>query len=353
MIDHQTSWAYDSGNMLMLFNCTKSRPTHRCVRSDALHLRRRHAMPSLIGMLLLAMVVDVAVAVAAPLPPARPSELLRDSAESTQAPPEAETAEPQQPSPVPEVETRERQELPRACAALAEAGVIIASAVQDLTIPRPCTLPRPVNLSAVRLDDGRVIAFKPSAIMSCEMVVAMAEWTREDLAPGIDSLGAKLETLKVASSFSCRGRNRQAGARTSEHGFGNAMDVGGFELSDGRTIAVARSGMPQAFALAMKESACARFTTVLGPGSDGYHETHIHVDLAKRRNGFKLCRWKLPGSTTPERTYARAESSTPQPAELPEPQAMSSDTDTPETTMQDSVPLPPAKPKIPARSVPR
>jgi Extensin-like protein C-terminus len=32
---------------------------------------------------------------------------------------------------------------------------------------------------------------------------------------------------------------------------------------------------------------------VLGPGSDGYHEEHVHLDLAERRNGYKLCQWEL------------------------------------------------------------
>lgn len=342
--------------MLMHFPRTNG----RAARSRAFALRRNGVMAALIGTHVLALTGHIFSASAAPLPPQRPVELLSDSAEPTQAPPAAEMPQSPRTNADAEIESRESLPMPPACSALAEAGIIIASAIQDLTIPRPCALPRPINLAAVRLDDGRVIAFKPNAIMSCEMVVAMANWTREDLAPQIDSLGAKLETLKVASSFSCRGRNRQAGARTSEHGYGNAMDVGGFELSDGRTILIARSGMPQAFALSMKESACARFTTVLGPGSDGYHETHIHVDLAKRQNGFKLCRWKLPGSTIPERTYVRAEPSvpqaepsTPQPAELPEPQAMSVETDPPETAVQDSVPLPPVKPRIPARSAPR
>ena len=33
----------------------------------------------------------------------------------------------------------------------------------------------------------------------------------------------------------------------------------------------------------IRADACARFSTVLGPGSDGHHEEHIHVDLAERR----------------------------------------------------------------------
>jgi len=32
---------------------------------------------------------------------------------------------------------------------------------------------------------------------------------------------------------------------------------------------------------------------VLGPGSDWYHEDHIHLDLMERRNNYKLCQWSV------------------------------------------------------------
>ena len=32
----------------------------------------------------------------------------------------------------------------------------------------------------------------------------------------------------------------------------------------------------------LRESACARFTTVLGNGADAYHEAHVHIDLMER-----------------------------------------------------------------------
>jgi hypothetical protein len=32
---------------------------------------------------------------------------------------------------------------------------------------------------------------------------------------------------------------------------------------------------------------------VLGPGSDGYHEEHIHLDLAERSHATKLCQWEV------------------------------------------------------------
>jgi hypothetical protein len=37
------------------------------------------------------------------------------------------------------------------------------------------------------------------------------------------------------------------------------------------------------FLTAVRKSACGPFTTVLGPGSDSYHATHFHLDLAQRR----------------------------------------------------------------------
>ena len=43
----------------------------------------------------------------------------------------------------------------------------------------------------------------------------------------------------------------------------------------------------------LKASACVRFTTVLGPASDGFHENHIHVDLAERRSGYRICQWAV------------------------------------------------------------
>jgi Extensin-like protein C-terminus len=43
----------------------------------------------------------------------------------------------------------------------------------------------------------------------------------------------------------------------------------------------------------IRAGACARFATVLGPGSDGHHEEHIHVDLMERRGGYKMCQWDV------------------------------------------------------------
>ena len=51
--------------------------------------------------------------------------------------------------------------------------------------------------------------------------------------------------------------------------------------------------LSKTFRETMRRSACARFTTVLGPGSDGFHENHVHVDLAERTRGYRTCQWDV------------------------------------------------------------
>lgn len=185
--------------------------------------------------------------------------------------------------------------LAAACAAAVADGAIVAMAETGLTIGKGCALPDPVRLTGVRRADGGLIRLTPAAVLRCDAALAVAAWAREDLAPAIAALGTELSAIKVAASYDCRPRNRQAGARMSEHGFGNAFDVGGFLVRDRRTLIVADRSFPMSLQTRMKASACMRFSTVLGPGSDGFHEDHVHVDLARRRNNLSLCRWTLKG----------------------------------------------------------
>ena len=179
-----------------------------------------------------------------------------------------------------------------------------------------CGVALPVRLSGVRLPDGRLVAFKPAAVTRCEVAAAVVDWLREDLAPAVAALGSQVTSVTVAASYDCRSRNRISGARMSEHGLGNALDVGGFELADARVLKVEKGGLPQRLRAAMKESACRRFTTVLGPGSDGYHEDHIHVDLAQRRLDIRLCRWNLDVGTVVARKD-KPKAAAPAPASAP------------------------------------
>ncbi|MCP6757151.1 extensin family protein, partial [Klebsiella pneumoniae] len=52
--------------------------------------------------------------------------------------------------------------------------------------------------------------------------------------------GQAVTQINSMGSYSCRGMNGAWGAPLSEHAFGNAIDIGGFVLADGREIAIVR-----------------------------------------------------------------------------------------------------------------
>jgi hypothetical protein len=70
----------------------------------------------------------------------------------------------------------------------------------------------------------------------------------------------------------------------SEHGFANALDVVGFSLQDGRTMALP-DGWSEPLAPAGRllrfahGAGCAHFTTTLGPEANALHADHLHLDL--------------------------------------------------------------------------
>jgi hypothetical protein len=166
-------------------------------------------------------------------------------------------------------------------------------ALPVLVAPGECGAADAVVLETVTLPDQTKIALTPPATLRCTMAEALAHWVREDVAPAVTALGTPLRGLDNFDSFECRGRNRVRGATLSEHGRANAIDVRGFKLANGKSIGLTDTAVAKDWREAIKASACARFTTVLGPGSDGYHEEHIHLDLAERHNGYKLCEWDV------------------------------------------------------------
>ena len=150
-----------------------------------------------------------------------------------------------------------------------------------------------VLLQSVILPDRTKVVVAPPATLRCTMAEEVARWLREDVAPAVLKLGAPLHGLDEAGSYECRGFNRVVGATLSQHGSANALDVRALRLVDGRVIGLTDVGIAKDWREGLRTSACARFTTVLGPGSDSYHEEHIHLDLAERHGGYRLCQWDV------------------------------------------------------------
>ncbi len=164
--------------------------------------------------------------------------------------------------------------------------------------PGACGARDVVRLESVTMPDRSRVAIQPPATLRCAMAETVAHWVRDDIGPAVREFGSGLAAVVAYNSYECRGRNRIAGAKISEHGKANAIDVRGVRLADGRALAWPDPALPKVFRERMKTTACTRFDTVLGPGSDGYHEQHIHVDLAGRSSGYKICQWDVrePGA---------------------------------------------------------
>jgi hypothetical protein len=182
---------------------------------------------------------------------------------------------------------------PSACRQALTEDIAIAPSIPDIHGAGGCGGEDLVRLEAIMLPDKRKIAVKPAAILRCTMAAAIADWVRTDIAPLVAGLGSSISDLDNLDSFQCRGRNGVPGAQLSEHGHANALDVQAFRLANGRSITLTDRAVPRDLRESMLHSACTRFTTVLGPGSDGYHEDHIHLDRMERRNNYRICQWDV------------------------------------------------------------
>ena len=182
---------------------------------------------------------------------------------------------------------------PSACRLALSDAIAVAPSIPDITGPGACGGVDLVRLEAVILRDMTRLPLKPAATLRCEMATVVAAWLRDDIAPLAVSLGSAPAALDNFDSFDCRGRNRVSGAKVSEHGHANALDIRAIALKNGTSIALTDRATPRESREKVLQSACARFTTVLGPGSDGYHEDHIHLDLADRRSGYRICQWTI------------------------------------------------------------
>ncbi len=176
----------------------------------------------------------------------------------------------------------------RALAAKAE-----IAALPRLIGPGACGGGDMVILKAVRLADRAPVEIKPSPLLRCAMAEQLADWVRDVAAPDLQTSGANLASVDTHDDYECRSRNRLAGAKISEHGKGNAVDVRAFTLSDGHVMLLTDPAVDAHLREQLRDAACRDFTTVLGPGADPFHAGHIHLDLVARHNGYRICEWDV------------------------------------------------------------
>jgi hypothetical protein len=208
-----------------------------------------------------------------PLPRPRPEEQDEAVPEPELEGPASEGAEPAMAVPQRVYQT--------ACPALLS-GVVVGEMLEPIA-DGVCAAQSPLLVSAFNIN-GRDIALSSPVTTNCQMAGALADWAREVDAYARAALESPLAALNTGTSMMCRNRYSAADGFVSEHGFANAVDVSGFTLEDGRTIAVEADWLP---ATAIEGrllrqahgAACGRFTTVLGPEANDEHADHFHLDL--------------------------------------------------------------------------
>lgn len=139
-----------------------------------------------------------------------------------------------------------------------------------------CGLPdgvRVTSVSGVRLSTP--------ATIDCATAKALNHWVEAVLQPAYRQ---KVVELRIAAHYICRTRNNVKGAKISEHGRGKAVDIAGIVLKSGDVVTVV-SDYDKTMRKVHK-GACGIFNTTLGPGSDGYHEDHLHFDTAGGRGPY-------------------------------------------------------------------
>ena len=205
--------------------------------------------------------------------------------------PAASTEKSEEPPPPPPPIPEEDAAVVAACLAeLRSAGAVVKEAPR-IDPENGCGIARPVVVGRLSSD----IEIKPEATLRCETALKLQRWTREALMPAIKATlpGKGLTALDQASAYVCRNRNNAPDGKLSEHALGNAIDIAAFTFSDGSRLAIAPrekdATIEGALQRAAVASACLYFTTVLDPGSDAAHETHLHLDVKKRTNGYRYC----------------------------------------------------------------
>ena len=242
-----------------------------------------------------------------------------------------------------------RNEAERACL---RSGAVVPSASivpMDAIGSGVCGMNAPFKVSEL---PGSHVAISKPTTMSCQMIPALDGWMTNVVQPAaVKTYGSYVTQVDTAGAYNCRRIN--GSSNLSEHAFGNAMDITGFRLADGRRIKVGKSDVIAAvphhddpfqasaqmrepepnqdlrmaaneeweqmavealenlpddgtqkdesrfvgeqivsaapFLDAVRQGGCETFTTVLGPGQRD-HDDHLHFDLARHYSGKHVCK---------------------------------------------------------------
>lgn len=236
---------------------------------------------------LAAMVILWGSTVAAqPLPPPRPSDV----------PSPAQAPVPQSERLSSEAAAPPRTE-PNSCLTdLKAAGFDIEMTEQPSSSNEGCRIEAPVRLKAVPVPSqpGTTVRLADQPVLACRFASRLGHWIGDLVAPLIAGIKeTELRAVRTGPGFECRNRNRATTGKLSAHAEGLAIDIAGFDFSNGSVLLIKpeADAAPDPALAALRTAACGWFTTILGPGSDEAHHDHLHVDIEQHGSSdrYRIC----------------------------------------------------------------
>lgn len=106
-----------------------------------------------------------------------------------------------------------------------------------------CGSPGPIKLISIGKSNKVVVS--PPATMTCDLVVALAQWMEKDVQPAARRLlGKPVTKISNISDYSCRNALARTTTRLSEHALANALDIRDFVTEDGEVVDLKRDWGP-------------------------------------------------------------------------------------------------------------
>lgn len=137
--------------------------------------------------------------------------------------------------------------------------------VDAVTVPEAsfrkgdCGTMAPVRL--ISIGKNPEVSLSPPAVVTCDMVVALTKWVKEDVQPlARRHLGSEVIQMESMSDYSCRMAYGRVGNKLSEHGKANALDIRGFTTRKGNQ-AIVLTGWGQTKRDVEKQIAAAKAAT--------------------------------------------------------------------------------------------
>jgi hypothetical protein len=123
--------------------------------------------------------------------------------------------------------------------------------------------------------------------MTCPLARSLGRWAREAVQTAAEQwMKSRVTRIESFGTYACRPVNSQPGARLSEHGRANAVDIAAFTFANGRRVTVLAgwNGADEderRFLRAVHQAGCRRFAVSLGPDANALHHDHFHFDMGQ------------------------------------------------------------------------